>query len=132
MRFFVIAILLLLVSGLQAQEILSQERYPDGTLRSTRYSEGGRIHFITYFENGQVMEIGCFENGKRDGSWKQYSTSGALMASAYFNKGRSQGIWEFRTEDDKPLGRLSYTNGELAQGEQFNDAGNLVAQRDYR
>ncbi|MBP6313410.1 MAG: hypothetical protein WAR83_01330 [Flavobacteriales bacterium] len=132
MRVFLISVLLLLVSGLQAQEILSQERYPDGTLRSTRYSEGGRIHFITYFENGQVMEIGCFEHGKRDGTWKQYSATGALTTSAYFDKGRSQGTWEFRTEDDKPIGRLSFMNGALTQGQQFNDAGDLVAQRDYR
>lgn len=132
MRTLLLSIVLVLASAAHAQELLSQERWPDGTLRATRYSEGGRIHFITYHENGRVKEMGCFHNGRRDGAWKQYSDTGALLAAAKFRDGKSQGVWEFRTSDDKPLGRLTYIDGELAQGEQFNEQGELIAQRDYR
>ena len=131
MRTLLLSIVLVLASAGQAQELLSQERWPDGTLRSTRYSEGGRIHFITYHENGRVKEVGCFHNGRRDGAWKQYSDTGALLAAAKFRDGKSQGVWEFRTSEDKPLGRLTYVDGELTRGEQFNAFGELVAQRDY-
>ncbi len=119
------------VPELVAQELISQERYPNGSLRSTRYSEGRRVHFITYHENGQVKEMGCFDNGRRDGVWKQYSDTGALLAQAGFSNGQRQGVWEFRNADDQPVGRLTYTNGSLTRGEAFNDVGELTAHRAY-
>lgn len=131
MRTLLLSIVLVLASAAQAQELLDQERWADGTLRSTRYSDGGRIHFITYHENGRVKEMGAFHHGRRDGVWKQYSDTGALLTQAGFHNGQCQGVWEFRTSENKPMGRLTYVNGELAHGEQFNDQGELVAQRDY-
>jgi antitoxin component YwqK of YwqJK toxin-antitoxin module len=113
------------------QELLDQHRWPDGTLKATRYSDGVRIHFITFHENGQVKEVGCYKQGKRDGVWKQYSDTGALLAQAGFRNGQRQGVWEFRTGDDKPMGRLTYTSGVLATGEQYDVDGALVAHRSY-
>jgi antitoxin component YwqK of YwqJK toxin-antitoxin module len=129
-------ILLLVTAGfaapeLAAQDLISQERWPDGSLRSTRYSEGPRIHFITYHENGQVKEMGCFNNGRRDGVWKQYSDTGALLAQAGFRNGQRQGVWEFRNADDRTIGRLVYVEGSLTKGENYNDVGELTAHRDY-
>lgn len=132
MRTLLLSIVLLLTAYGQAQELLNQDFWPNGAIRSTRYAEGGRIHFITYHENGFVKDMGSFDNGKRDGSWKQYSDTGALTASAHFENGRRQGIWEFRTSSDKPMGRLTFQNGVLLKGHQYNDTGDLVAQRDYR
>ena len=90
MRTLLILFTLLFAQASFAQEILGQERWPDGTLRATRYSEGDRIHFITYHENGRVKEIGCFKGGRRDGEWKQYSDTGALLAQAGFRNGQRQ------------------------------------------
>lgn len=131
MRFVLIALILLLAQAAQAQEILAQERWPDGTLKATRYAEGGRIHFITYHENGRVNEIGCFLNGKRDGVWRQYTDTGVLLTQASFCHGQRQGVWIFRNTADQVTGRLVYTGGLLARGEQFDDSGVLSAQRDY-
>ena len=103
------------------------------TVRSgaTRYSEGDRVHFITYHENGKVKEIGCFKSGRRDGVWKQYSDTGALLAQAGFRNGQRQGVWEFHNADDRTTGKLVYAAGMLAQAEQYDGAGALVAQRTY-
>ena len=131
MRSLLILFVVLLAQVSPAQEVLVQERWPDGTLRATRYSEGDRIHFITYHENGRVKEIGCFKNGRRDGAWKQYSDAGALLAQAGFRNGQRQGIWEFRNADDRTTGRLTYAAGILAQAEQYDEGGALVAQRSY-
>lgn len=122
----------LLASATRAQELIGQERWPDGALRSTRYSEGGRTHFITYHENGKVKEVGGFNQGKRDGTWKQYSDTGVLIILASFTNGSGQGVWEFRIGDDKPMGRLVFSNGALARGEQYTAEGTLLAQREYR
>lgn len=114
----------------QATELLNQERWPDGTLRATRYREGDRIHFITFHENGLVKEIGCFRDGRRDGIWKQFSDSGALLAKAGFRNGQRQGVWEFRDAKERLTGRLFYADGALARGERYDD-GALLAHQSY-
>lgn len=119
------------VSMAQQPELLGQERWPDGTLRATRYQEGSRVHFITYHENGRVKEMGCFLRGRRDGVWKQYSESGVLLAQAGFRNGQRQGLWEFRDEGDQLKGRLAYAGDVLMRGEQFDAQGLLLAQRSY-
>lgn len=132
MRTYLLLLLLLLGSApALAQEILAQERWPDGTLRAARYSEGDQIHFITYHENGRVKEMGTFRKGLRHGTWKQYADSGALLTHATFQNGHRQGEWEFRTMADVPAGRLVFRNGELVRGEQFDAEGLLAAIREY-
>lgn len=131
MRTFLIVFALLLAQVSTAQEVLGQERWPDGTLRATRYSDGDRIHCITYHLNGKVKEIGCFKNGRRDGVWKQYSEEGVLLAQAGFRNGQRQGVWEFHDSEDRTMGRLIYAAGMLAQAEQYDDGGALLAQRTY-
>jgi antitoxin component YwqK of YwqJK toxin-antitoxin module len=131
MKHLILLLFLGLGTGLSAQELLGQEFWPDGTLRATRYAEGGRIHFITYHENGRVKEVGCFHHGRRDGVWKQYTDTGALVTQAGFKDGERQGVWEFRTEADEPLGQLTYHNGELRHGKQYDPAGLLAALRTY-
>jgi antitoxin component YwqK of YwqJK toxin-antitoxin module len=131
MRFVLIALILLLAQAAQAQEILAQERWPDGTLKATRYAEGGRIHFITYHENGRVRQVGCFLNGRRDGLWREYSDTGVLLTKAGFRNGERQGVWEFRSHGDAVMGRLTYTEGRISTGEQYDEAGTLVAVRTY-
>ncbi len=134
MRLILPLLALLVVSKGIAQppRLISQERWPDGRLKATRYEEGGRIHFITYHENGKVKEQGCFRDGRRHGVWRQYSESGALIAQAGFRNGRRQGVWEFRNHADVVVGRLTFADGSLLHGEQFNEQGLLLAQRHYR
>ena len=92
---------------------------------------GGRIHFITYHENGQVKEVGCFRNGRRDGIWKQYSDTGALLTRAGFRNGERQGVWEFRDAQDLPMGQLSYSSGRLTHGTRYDAVGALASHRTY-
>jgi antitoxin component YwqK of YwqJK toxin-antitoxin module len=123
-------ICLLFALNIQGQELLEQTNWPDGTLRSTRISEGDRIHILTYHENGRLNEVGAYRNGMCDGVWKRYSDTGALILYARFEDGQRHGTWEFRSED-RPLGRLHFRNGSLAAGEQFNESGELIAYREY-
>ena len=131
MRTLLLTLALLLAAATQAQMLLGQEHWPDGTLKSTTYQAGERIHFITYHENGKVKELGSYRQGRQDGLWKQYTDTGALLTRATFRNGRRQGVWEFRTEADKPLGQLRYSNGVLTHGVQYNEQGDLIASRDY-
>lgn len=130
-RTLLLTVVLLVSSGMQAQVLLGQEHWPDGTLKYTAYRTGDHVHFIAYHENGKVKEMGSYRHGKLDGLWKQYTDTGALLTRATFRNGKRQGVWEFRTACNKPLGRLRYENGVLTKGEQFNEEGELVAHRDY-
>ncbi len=127
----ILIILAFFSMDLMGQHVLEQQHWPDGTLRSTRIADGDRIHFITYHENGRISEMGAYHKGRYDGTWKRYTDSGALILYARFDKGQREGTWEFRTDADQPLGRLRFQNGELAEGEQFNAFGELVAYREY-
>ena len=131
MRTLILSLALLLAAASQAQVLLGQEHWPDGTLKYTAYRAGDHVHFISYHENGKVKEMGSYRHGKLDGLWKQYTDTGALITRATFRNGMRQGVWEFRTACDKPLGLLRYENGVLTKGEQFNEEGALVARRDY-
>lgn len=115
----------------QSPQLLGQERWPDGTLKATRYQEGDRIHFITYHENGLVKELGCFRKGRRDGVWKEYSDTGVLLAQAGFRNGQRQGVWEFRSHNSHVVGRVIYADGHIQRGEQYDERGALVAMRTY-
>lgn len=128
---FFIALSVAGISAAQPLRLLGQERWPDGTLKSTRYQEGDRIHFITYHENGRVKEMGCFRKGRRDGLWRQYSDTGALLAQAGFRDGQRQGVWEFMGHNSTLRGRVVYADGLLLRGEQYDEQGALVAMRTY-
>ncbi|MFN3875789.1 MAG: toxin-antitoxin system YwqK family antitoxin [Flavobacteriales bacterium] len=133
MRQFMLTLSFAMAASCAAQSpvLLGQERWPDGTLKATRYQEGDRIHFITYHENGRVKEIGCFRRGRRDGLWRQFSDSGVLLAQAGFRNGQRQGVWEFRGQNSGLLGRIIYSEGMLLRGEQYDERGALVAMRAY-
>lgn len=133
MRCILLATMLLALASASAQkpQLLGQERWPDGTLKATRYKEGDCIYFITYHENGKVKEMGCFRNGRRDGAWRQFSDTGVLLAHAAFRNGQRQGVWEFRGHGDTVIGRLVCIDGMIRRGEQFDEGGALVAVRSY-
>lgn len=109
---------------------IGQEHWPDGTLRTTRYSDGERVHIITFHENGFVKEVGAFRGGRYDGVWKQYSDTGALLARAHFRNGERHGVWEFWNDAERPIGRLTFAAGRLLRGETY-DGGTLAASRTY-
>ncbi|MCB0768873.1 MAG: hypothetical protein KDC00_00520 [Flavobacteriales bacterium] len=131
MKHLLFLLFLALGLNLSAQELLGQEFWPNGSLRATRYAEGDRVHFITYHENGKVKEVGCFRDGHRDGTWKQFTDQGTLLAQASFKNGERQGVWEFRSEGDKPVGELTYRNGVLLHGKRFDADGLVAANRTY-
>lgn len=122
---------LLLTGAVEAQELLGQTYYANGRLQSTRYSDGAVEHFILYHPNGRVQATGMFRDGRRDGVWRQFAENGTVVAEARFKAGHRTGVWEFRDDANGLKGRLVYTDGRLASGEQFDPTGELIAQRTY-
>lgn len=121
----------MLFATVQGQELIAQEFYANGMLKSTRFSDGGAEHFLTYYESGRVKEMGAFREGHRDGIWKQFDESGAVLTRAEFVNGVRQGTWEFRDPANRLKVRLHYAEGSLTRGEQYGDRGEVIAQRTY-
>lgn len=131
MRTLSAIVVLFLALGLQAQDGLVQERYPNGKLRSTQYAEGDMVRFVTYYESGRVKEMGGFHQGLRDGAWKQYAENGTVLCEALFANGQRQGNWTVRNTADATMGRLHFSDGTLAYAEQLDADGGLIASRTY-
>ena len=130
MKHAILLFSLLLCGSVAFAQEPEQHFYSNGRLESTRFNDGALDRFITYYESGRVKEMGAFLNGRRHGVWKQFDENGTVMAEACFSKGHRVGTWEFRDGTNALRGRLSYSDGRLMQGEQY-DAGALVAQRTY-
>ncbi len=127
-----LAALAIAIIGLaHGQAIIAQEFHVNGKVKSTRFHDGERERFMTYYQTGRVKEIGAFREGRRDGVWKQFDENGAVLAKAEFINGQRQGTWEFRDPANRLKVRLQYVKGSLAQGEQYGDSGELIAQRTY-
>lgn len=120
----------LLATSAQAQEVLAQTFYENGRLQSTRFSDGALERFITYYPSGRIQASGTYRDGRREGVWKQFAENGAVLAEASFRAGHRTGVWQFRDGTNVLRGRLTYADGRLAAGEQY-EAGELVARRSY-
>ena len=105
MRTLSAIVVLFFAIGLQGQEGLVQERYPNGKLRNTQYVEGDLVRFVTYYESGRVKEMGGFRDGLRDGAWKQYAENGTVLCEALFDNGKRQGNWIVRNTANATTGR---------------------------
>ena len=132
MRKTLLALSLLGTLSLPAQELMEQEFYVNGHLKSTSYAMGAKVWFIAYHENGRVKEMGGYMAGRPDGEWRQFDDHGQLLAHARFNEGHREGTWSFMTTNGQVIGRLQFRNGSLLRGEQFDPMGALIAERDYQ
>lgn len=131
MRTLLLASVLFFSLGSQAQELLRQERFDNGRLKSSLYKEGGIVRFITYYESGRVKEQGAFRSGKREGTWKQFDEAGVLLSLAEFDQGVRSGTWEIRAAEGGASGRLYFQDGLLAAAEEVGENGEVLAQRIY-
>lgn len=130
-RTILFAVSIVFCANGHGQELITQEFHANGMLKSTRFHDGEVVHFMTYYDSGRVKEIGAYRDGRRDGVWKQFDESGAVLARAEFVNGERQGTWEFRDPANRLKVRLQYVKGSLTKGEQYGDSGELVAQRTY-
>lgn len=114
-----------------AQKGLVQEHYPDGRLKTSKYTVEAREYVFTYHPSGKLSSTAEYLEGRRDGFWKVYDEEGRLIMHACFDQGRRCGTWEFFASNGALRGRLSFIEGDLAQGEAYGTDGGLLATRDY-
>lgn len=132
MRTVLLALSMIGAFTMQAQDRVEKQYYANGALRSIYGTDDDRSWFVNYHENGQVKEKGSFYHGALNGTWKQFDDHGNLLTRARFADGKRDGNWKFGNAMGEITLRLRYRNNELVHGAQFDQRGELVAERDLR
>jgi len=83
---------------------IHREYNDDGTVKNAKI----------YGENGIVLSEGIVdEAGNRNGPWKDYSTSGDIIAEGQYTDNKRTGVWKFYGENKKIEQVGSYANGKI-------------------
>lgn len=101
MKKLVIAVCILSVSLLQAQDI------------KPKYEQEGNFVKVTYFyKDGKVKEQGFFKDKKLTGTWTSFDVNGNKNTIAHYKLGKKVGKWFMWKEDG--LKEVDYSNNIIA------------------
>ena len=101
MKKLVIAVCILSVSLLQAQD------------KAPKFEKSGGLVKATYFyKDGKVKEQGFFKNKKLTGTWISFDTEGSKKTIAHYEAGKKVGKWFMWKEDG--LKEIDYTDNVIA------------------
>ncbi|CAM1339080.1 toxin-antitoxin system YwqK family antitoxin [Tenacibaculum aestuarii] len=88
MKKLVLAVCMLSVGLLQAQEV------------EPKYEVTGELVKVTYYyENGAIKEQGFFKDKKLEGTWTSFDTKGNKVAIGHYEAGKKVGKWFMWKED---------------------------------
>jgi len=94
--------------------------YPNGSAKLQHYFLGGELHGPSsfYHPDGALMARAWFNRGKRVGKMLSYYASGEFHSVQRFVDGQAHGMQEYFYRDGLPRSRLPYDKG-LLNGEVF-------------
>ncbi len=102
---------------------IHREYNSDGSVKSARI----------YNDNGVLISEGLVdEEGNRNGAWKDFSTTGVLIAEGSYTANRRNGNWKFNNSDGKLEQAGSYNNGRIdGTWRWYYPEGELLREEDY-
>jgi len=102
---------------------IHREYNPDGTVKNSRI----------YNDNGLLISEGIVdEEGNRKGPWKDYSSSGSVIAEGVYTESRRTGMWKFYNPSGKLEQAGSYSNGRIdGTWRWYYPDGELLREEDY-
>lgn len=121
--------LALLPLGLFAQDLIKQEYYDNGNLKSQIYTQGSSMLVMEYYENGTLKERGTFTEDKKNIKYLSWYSDGSKCLEVSFSDNVPDGKWKMWNEEGLIIGEASYQNGKLIHGAIFNDMGETMASR---
>jgi hypothetical protein len=155
-NFFIAASILLIFSCKQKKDNISEEYYPDGTIKSEitvkngvrngitkNYDEKGRLISTAEYvndihegwlynynpDNGKVTMKAMYKNDEQDGPVILYYKGGALFRESTYVKGRVNGIIKTYWPDGKLKSEIDYKMGKPSVGlKEYDKTGNLLKQ----
>ncbi len=105
--------------------LLAEETYKDGKREGLS---------VTYFPTtGKIAEEIYYHEDKKDGEWKKYFESGALMATGFYRNDLPEGEMIFYYPDSTTNTQGTYRNGlKFGVWKSWDEQGNLISEEDYR
>lgn len=114
MKKLIIAVCILSISLLQAQDI------------APKFEKSGDLVKATYFyKDGKVKEQGFFKDKKLTGTWTSFDADGNKKAIAHYNAGKKVGKWFMWKEDG--LKEIDYTNNVIASVQTWTEETKIAA-----
>lgn len=101
--------------------------YPDGKLKHRCYYLEGELHGPSLFYSPEGVETASawYHRGKREGLCLWHDRSGALYSRQYFLHGMWEGKQEYYYPDGSVKSLLYFREGILTQAKAFNPDGSL-------
>ncbi len=85
-----------------------------------------------YSEDGRILAEGQYSDNKRSGNWKFYGKSGNTEQTGNFLNGRINGLWRWYYPDGKILREEEYFQGKRdGVYTEYSEEGNIIAQGEY-
>lgn len=149
-KLLILGIVILIVNGLQAQEIKEMEGryyknneaftgkyttlYESGNMKMEASVKNGNKHgkVTTWFENGTLNEIRSYRKNQMHGKWEKYNNKGILISVARYKNGVKHGKWKIWDDQGNLMYELQYNNGSKSgTWKNYDIAGNVVNERKY-
>lgn len=116
----------LIYSGPFREEVpvgIHREYNPDGSIKIARI----------YNDNGVLISEGIVDaEGNRNGSWKDFSAAGVLVAEGNYTANRRTGVWKFYNTAGKMEQAGAYSNGRIdGTWRWYYPEGELLREEDY-
>ena len=128
-RVILIALLFALPTFIFAQELIKQEYYENGKLRSTSFREGTKYYLLEYYENGKIKEKCVYSEMKRNGKFQSWHQNGIKHMEVEYSNNLPKGDWKMWNDTGKVIGSAKFEHGKLINGAMWDDDGNLLAYR---
>ena len=125
----IVLILIISTSISSFSQVLHREYYESGNLKTTIYEEWGRVYVVQYHENGRLAQKGIYADFKKDGKFQSWHENGSKYMEIEFDGNKPSGEWKIWDENGQIIILAIYRNGKFNSGSQWDESGNLVAQR---
>jgi len=88
---------------------------------------------LIYNDNGVLISEGIIdEEGNRNGSWKDFSSDGVLIAEGVYTNNRRTGSWKFYNREGRLEQAGSYNNGRIdGTWSWYYPTGEILREEDY-
>jgi antitoxin component YwqK of YwqJK toxin-antitoxin module len=112
-----------------AQDLIEQDFYENGKLKTSAFREGNQFFLISFYENGKLKEKAIYTDNQKNGKFQSWFENGQPHIMIEYVQNVPSGKWMVWNEAGIVIGVADYRQGDLVSGSMWDDYGNLIAQR---
>lgn len=130
MRIWIVALIVLLAFGAQAQNTSDKYiRHTNGEIERFVTRENGQTIYLRHAESGALMVSGFYTGSERDGVWQRFDAEGNKLEEIQYQNGCKNGTQTVYNAQGNLLYEVHYSNGVIDRAIEFANDGSVVAVR---